>query len=160
MDENVDIAMGQLGVQLSARFDALTALLELAKDYAAREAQTLIETAKLRRSVITAKSTPEDVRGQEEAISEILGRLSAVAERHPELKADKDYGRCVSAVDSCGSMIRTSRLIYNDTVTRLNRELRLFPTSLAARLLCFRARDYLEQRDGRADISGVKNKNN
>lgn len=160
MDENVNNAMGQLGVQLSSRFDALNALLELAKDYTAREAQTLIEAVKLHRSAVTAKSIPEDVRRQEIVISEALEGLSAMAERYPELKADKDYARYMGAVDSYKKMVDTSRLIYNDSVTRLNRELRLFPTSLAARLLCFHARDYLERREDRTDISGVKDKNN
>ena len=58
MDENINNAMSQIGVQLSSRFDALTALLDLAKGYAAHESQTLIETIKSRRSVITAKSPP------------------------------------------------------------------------------------------------------
>ena len=62
MDENVNNAMSQIGVQLSSRFDALTALLDLANGYAAHESQTLIETIKSRRSVITAMSTPDDVR--------------------------------------------------------------------------------------------------
>ena len=54
MDENINNAMSQIGVQLSSRFDALTALLDLTKGYAAHESQTLIETVKSRRSVITA----------------------------------------------------------------------------------------------------------
>ena len=49
MDENINNAMSQIGVQLSSRFDALTALLDLAKGYAAHESQTLIETIKSRR---------------------------------------------------------------------------------------------------------------
>ena len=61
MDENINNAMSQIGVQLSSRFDALTALLDLTKGYAAHESQTLIETIKSRRSVITAKSTPDVV---------------------------------------------------------------------------------------------------
>ena len=119
MDENVNNAMSQIGVQLSSRFDALTALLDLAKGYAAHESQTLIETIKSRRSVITAKSTPEDVLKQEGVISEALGRISMVAERYPELKADKGYAKCMDAVDSYEKMVRTSRLIYNDSVTKL-----------------------------------------
>lgn len=64
MDENINNAMSQIGVQLSSRFDALTALLDLTKGYAAHEATTLIETIKSRRSVITATSTPQDVRSR------------------------------------------------------------------------------------------------
>ena len=156
MDENINIAMSQIGVQLSSRFDALTALLDLAKGYAAHESQTLIETIKSRRSVITAKSTPQDVLQQEGVISEALGRISMVAERYPELKADKGYAKCMDAVDSYEKMVRTSRLIYNDSVTKLNREIRMFPVSLIAGMLGFRQRDYLEAREDKADMPSMK----
>ena len=156
MDENINNAMSQIGVQLSSRFDALTALLDLAKGYAAHESQTLIETIKSRRSVITAKSTPQDVLQQEGVISEALGRISMVAERYPELKADKGYAKCMDAVDSYEKMERTSRLIYNDSVTKLNREIRMFPVSLIAGMLGFRQRDYLEAREDKADMPSMK----
>ena len=156
MDENINNAMSQIGVQLSSRFDALTALLNLAKGYAAHESQTLIETIKSRRSVITAKSTPQDVLQQEGVISEALGRISMVAERYPELKADKGYAKCMDAVDSYEKMVRTSRLIYNDSVTKLNREIRMFPVSLIAGMLGFRQRDYLEAREDKADMPSMK----
>lgn len=156
MDENINNAMSQIGVQLSSRFDALTALLDLAKGYAAHESQTLIETIKSRRSVITAKSTPQDVLRQEGVISEALGRISMVAERYPELKADKGYAKCMDAVDSYEKMVRTSRLIYNDSVTKLNREIRMFPVSLIAGMLGFRQRDYLEAREDKADMPSMK----
>ena len=156
MDENINNAMSQIGVQLSSRFDALTALLDLAKGYAAHESQTLIETIKSRRSVITAKSTPQDVLQQEGVISEALGRISMVAERYPELKADKGYAKCMDAVDSYEKMVRTSRLIYNDSVTKLNREIRMFPVSLIAGMLGFRQRDYLETREDKADMPSMK----
>ena len=156
MDENINNAMSQIGVQLSSRFDALTALLDLAKGYAAHESQTLIETIKSRRSVITAKSTPQDVLQQEGVISEALGRISMVAERYPELKADKGYVKCMDAVDSYEKMVRTSRLIYNDSVTKLNREIRMFPVSLIAWMLGVRQRDYLEAREDKADMPSMK----
>ena len=156
MDENINNAMSQIGVQLSSRFDALTALLDLAKGYAAHESQTLIETIKSRRSVITAKSTPQDVLQQEGVISEALGRISMVAERYPELKADKGYAKCMDAVDSYEKMVRTSRLIYTDSVTKLNREIRMFPVSLIAGMLGFRQRDYLEAREDKADMPSMK----
>ena len=156
MDENINNAMSQIGVQLSSRFDALTALLDLAKGYAAHESQTLIETIKSRRSVITAKSTPQDVLQQEGVISEALGRISMVAERYPELKADKGYAKCMDAVDNYEKMVRTSRLIYNDSVTKLNREIRMFPVSLIAGMLGFRQRDYLEAREDKAYMPSMK----
>ena len=144
MEENVNNAMAQVGIQLSSRFDALTALLDLTKGYDAHESQTLIETVKARRSVITAASTPDDVLKQEEIISEALGRVRALVDRYPKLKSDENYARCVNAVASHEKMARTSRLLYNDSVTRLNRELRIFPASLIAGMFGIRRRNYLE----------------
>lgn len=144
MEENVDHAMAQLSVQLSSRFDALTALLDLTKSCDAREAQTLIETVKSRRSVITAASAPDDVLKQEEIISEVLRRVCLVAEKYPELKTSEKYAKYMNAVDSCEKMVCTSRLIYNDSVTKLNRELRMFPACLVGGLFGIRQRDYLE----------------
>lgn len=150
MDENVNHAMSQIGVQLSSRFDALTVLLDLTKGYAAHESQAMIETIKSHRSEITAASTPQDVLKQEGVISEALGRLQVVAEQYPDLKSNEKYARYMNAVDSYEKMVRTSRLIYNDSVTRLNRELRMFPTSLLAGVFGFHQREYLEAVEDRS----------
>ena len=152
MDENINNAMSQIGVQLSSRFDALTALLDLTKGYAAHESQTLIETIKSRRSVIAANSTPEDVLKQEGVISEVLVRISVVAGEFPELKANENYRKCMNAVDRYEKMVCTSRLIYNDSVTKLNRSLRMFPASLIAGILGFHQRDYLETVESKVDM--------
>lgn len=156
MDENINNAMAQIGVQLSSRFDALSALLDLTKGYAAHESQTLIETIRSRRSVITATSTPDEVLKQEGIISEALGRIAMVSERYPELKANENYARCMDAVDSYERMVRTSRLIYNDSVTKLNRQLRMFPTSMLGSMFGFRQRDYLEAAGDKTDMPSMK----
>lgn len=143
LDENVSNAMSQIGVQLSSRFDALSALLDLTKGYAKHESETLIETIKSRRSVITAKSTPEDVLRQEGVISEALGRIAMVIEQYPELKANQSYIKTMNAVETFENMVRTSRMIYNDCVTKLNREIRMFPVSLIAGMLGFQQIKYI-----------------
>ncbi len=156
LDENISNAMSQIGVQLSSRFDALTALLDLTKGYAKHESETLIETIKSRRSVITAKSTPDEVVRQEGIISEALGRIAMVTEQYPELKADKAYIKTMDAVGTYENMVRTSRLIYNDSVTKLNREIRMFPTSLISGMMGFRQRDYLEENPDKTDMPSMK----
>lgn len=156
LDENISNAMSQIGVQLSSRFDALTALLDLTKGYAKHESETLIETIKSRRSVITAKSTPDDVLRQEGIISEALGRIAMVTEQYPELKANQTYTKTMDAVQTFENMVRTSRLVYNDSVTKLNREIRMFPVSMIAGMLGFQQRDYLEEQAAKADMPSMK----
>ena len=156
LDENISNAMSQIGVQLSSRFDALTALLDLAKSYAKHESETLIKTIKSRRIVITAKSTPEDVLRQEGIISEALCRIAMVSEHYPELKANETYITTMDAVQTFENMVRTSRLVYNDSVTKLNREIRMFPTTIIAAVLGFRQRNYLEDQPSKADMPSMK----
>lgn len=156
MDENINNAMSQIGVQLSSRFDALTALLDLTKGYDRHESETLIQTIQSRRSVISARSTPDEVAAQENVITEALGRIAMVAEQYPELKANENYERTMKAVDRYEGMVRTSRLVYNDSVTKLNRAVRMFPTSLAASMLGFKQRAYLEAAEEKMDMPSMK----
>ena len=156
LDENISNAMSQIGVQLSSRFDALTALLDLTKSYAKHESETLIKTIKSRRIVITAKSTPEDVLRQEGIISEALCRIAMVSEHYPELKANETYITKMDAMQTFENMVRTSRLVYNDSVTKLNREIRMFPSIIIAGVLGFRQRDYLEDQPSKTDMPNIK----
>ncbi|MEG2959179.1 MAG: LemA family protein [Oscillospiraceae bacterium] len=156
LDENIKNAMSQIGVQLSSRFDALTALLDLTKGYAAHESETIIETIKSRRSVITAKSSPDEVVRQEGILSEALGKISMVSEQYPELKANESYQKTMDSVNSYEGMVRSSRLIYNDSVTKLNRKIRMFPVSLIAGVLGFTQQDYLEEQAEKVDMPDMK----
>ena len=140
MDGNIQNAMNQIGVQISSRFDALFAVLDLMKGYAADDIQPLMERAAARRSVITARSAPEEV------IEETVKSIRLAAERNPLLCADKNYTKCMDAVECYGRMVYTSRLIYNDSVTKLNSALGMFPTNIIAGILGFHKREYLSQK--------------
>ena len=143
LEENINNAMSQIGVQLSCRFDALTALLDLAKEYAGYESEQLIETIKSARCDITAKSTPTDVLHQDGIICEVLDRIVIFSEQYPEFKENKNYDKIMDAVETYENMLRTSRLIYNDSVYKLNREIRMLPVSIIAGILGFSMRNYL-----------------
>ena len=128
MDENINNAMGQIGVQLSSRWDALTALLDLTKGYADHEYKTISDTIKMRTS-INSNSSAAEVNKQENMLTEAMGKIMAVAESYPELKANENYIKTMDSVNEYEKMVRQSRLIYNDSVTKLNRTIRMFPTS-------------------------------
>lgn len=155
MDENINNAMSQIGVQLSSRWDALTALLDLTKGYAEHEYKTLSDTIRMR-STITAKSTAAEVNDQENILTEAMGRIMAVAESYPDLKANENYIKTMDNVNDYEKMVRQSRLIYNDSVTKLNRAIRMFPTSLVAGMLGVTSRDYLEASESKADMPNMK----
>ena len=108
------------------------------------------------RTSITAKSTAADVNKQENIVVDAMGKIMAVAESYPELKANENYIKTMDSVNPYENMVRQSRLIYNDSVTKLNREIRMFPTSIAASMLHITSRDYLEANDQKADMPNMK----
>lgn len=143
LDENVCQAMSQIGVQLSSRFDVLFILLRLTKQYAPHESNMLIETMNAKRSTITAKSIPADVLLQEKVIEEVLEELALLKTQHAKLKTNEAFEKMMDAMQAYENMLRTSHLLYNDSVTKLNQEIQLFPVWLIARLLGFSRRGYL-----------------
>lgn len=157
LDENISNAMIQIGVQLSGQFDALNALLEVTKGYAKHESETLTEAIRHRRCMITAKSTPNDVINQNGVISLLLDKIVLVADKYPEIKDNQEYLKALDAVSTFDNMLRTSQLIYNDSVNKLNREVRQFPVFIIARMLGFVKRDYLEAYG--EELQGKRDKN-
>lgn len=155
MDENINNAMSQIGVQLSSRWDALTALLDLTKGYAEHEYKTISETIKMRTS-ISSKSSAKEANEQENILTEAMGKIMAVAENYPELKANENYIKTMDSVNEYEETVRKSRLVYNDSVTKLNRTIRMFPTSIVAGMLHIGSRDYLETNDKKADMPELK----
>ena len=155
LDENINNAMSQIGVSLSSRWDALGALLDLTKGYAAHEYKTISDAVKMRTS-INAKSSAAEANAQENIITEAMGKIMAVAEAYPELRANENYIKTMDSVNQYENMVRKSRLIYNDSVTKLNRTIRMFPTSIVAGMLGFSARDYLAADEAKADMPDMK----
>lgn len=155
LDENINNALGQIGVQLSSRWDALTALLDLTKGCAEHEYKTISETTKMRASVGRASSAA-DVQAQENVITEAMGKIMAVAESYPELKANENYIKTMDSVNMYENTLRQARLIYNDSVTKLNRSIRMFPTVIVAGMLNIKARDYLATDEKKTDMPSMK----
>lgn len=154
-DELCGNAMSQIGVQLASRWDAVTALAQLTKGYNEHEYETFTETTRQRASIGT-KSTAEDAQKQEDLISGALSRLLAVAENYPELKANEVYLSTMDKLSQYEENVRTSRMVYNDAVTKYNRYVRQIPANIIASALGFAARDYLEADDDKAAMPSVQ----
>jgi len=146
LDENINNSMTQIGVQLSSRWDVLISLLDLTINCDNNEHEILIEKIKAR-NLITKDSTPDDIRIQEDIIAEALVKIMAIAEVFPELKADKIFIKTLDAVDQYEKMVRTSKLIYNESATKLNSASHMFPATLITGMLGFKKRVYIDIKD-------------
>ncbi|MEG1176709.1 MAG: LemA family protein [Ruthenibacterium sp.] len=143
LEKNRKNAMRQIGVQLSSRFDALVVLLRFAEAIAAPQVQILTDKVRTHRKAVTESTSADDVTAQEALIAEALTELSALEEQYPALKAGDGYADALAAAAQYEKMLCTSRLIYNDSVTKLNRTLRRFPIGCIGGLLGFRPQEYL-----------------
>ena len=143
MNENVNHAMGQMGVQLTSIFETLTSLPKLTESHAPIESQVMFDMIGNRQHNVDARSLPEEVTEQENIISQVLGCFAAISDKQTELQEDAGCIQCLEAVDSYRKMLYTGSLIYNDSVTKLNRAIGKFPNELLAGILGFHKRDYI-----------------
>lgn len=141
-------AWSGIDVQLKRRSDLIPNLLEVVKGYAAHERDALREVTELRGA---ARALPEgDVahRGQiEGALSLALGRLFALAENYPDLKASRNFLELQQQLSELENEIQMARRYYNGAVRNLNVMVESFPGNLVAGLFGFARRDYFELTD-------------
>ena len=154
-DELCKNAMSQIGVQQNSRWDALTALVELVKSYNEHEYNTLKDVIALRKN-LGRESTAADVNAQEEAINNAMKQINVAVEQYPDLKASENYGKAMDSVNTYENQVRMARMVYNDTVTKYNKVVRQFPDSLAAGILGFAAKEYLQEPQGKTDMPSMK----
>ena len=154
-DELCKNALSQIGVQQASRWDALTALVELVKSYNEHEYNTLRDVIAQRKN-ITGESTVAEAQAQEQVLTGLVRNINLVAEQYPELKANENYAKAMDSVNLYENQVRLSRMTFNDTVTKYNKEIRQFPTSIVAGILGFNTRDYLDEAVGKSDMPSMK----
>jgi len=141
LDELCKNAMSQIAVQLNSRWDAVLALAKMAAQYSKHESETIINTINARRQAQV--TTAEQVNQQQGELSQIMGRLMAIGEAYPELKANELFINAQNGVNQYEENVRMSRMVYNDTATKMNRMVRQWPSSFVASMLNFREKEYL-----------------
>ena len=142
-DEFCNNALKQINVQQISRYDALQALIKLTREYSSYEADTLQKIVEARKITSSPSPSVADINANEAALHEIGAKLIAVAEAYPDLKASANYQQTMKDIKDYEENVRQSRMVYNDTITRFNTQVRSFPTSVIAGMLGFAKREYL-----------------
>jgi LemA protein len=144
----VDAAWAQIDVQLKRRHDLIPNLVETVKGYAAHERGTLDAVVQARNTAVAASGQGTADRAQaENVLSQTLGRLFALAEAYPNLKANESFISLQSELSNTEDKISYARQFFNSTVQTYNTSIQSLPTSLYAGMAGFKARD-LFQIDG------------
>ena len=147
LDELCKNALSQIEVQLNSRFDAVIALAKTAAQYAKHESETIIQAVQARGANMgngNQPATPESINQQTDFLGQMMGRLNVVFERYPELKASDLYREAQEGMKQYEENVRMSRMVYNDTATKMNRMVRQWPSSIVASILHFVQKEYLK----------------
>jgi LemA protein len=139
----VDNAWSQIDVQLKRRHDLIPNLVETVKGYAAHERGTFQAVTEARAAAAGARG-PAEAAAAENVLSQMLGRLFAVAEAYPDLKANQNFLDLQEQLRDTEDKIAISRQVYNDTVLTFNNAIQVFPAVVIAGALGFSKREYFE----------------
>jgi LemA protein len=136
-------AWAQVDVQLRRRYDLIPNLVETVKGYAAHEQQTFEEVTRARTAAQQAQGVEQQA-SAENALTAAIGRLFAVAEAYPTLRATENFQQLQAQLEETESKIAVSRQVYNDTVLTYDNAIQSVPTNLLAGIFGFASKPYFE----------------
>ena len=136
----VDNAWSQIDVQLQRRFDLIPNFVETVKGYMKHESETFEKITALRTSWANSSTVSEKAKLDGE-LSGALKTIMAVSENYPDLKANTNFSELSEELRNTENKISFSRQFYNDSVTRYNTKLELFPSNIIANMFNFKSRE-------------------
>lgn len=146
LDEQASAAQSQIEVQLQRRADLIPNLVSTVKGYAQHEEEIFTAVADARSRLLGAVQAkdPEQMANADQQMTGALGRLLAISENYPNLKADQSFMRLQDELTGTENRIAVSRSDYNDAVKAYNAYIRQFPAVLTAKVTGAKARKYYQ----------------
>src|SRR5882672_7290355 len=150
LDETAAQAKQQISVQLQRRADLVPNLVNTVKGYAQHEEAVFTQVAQARAGLAGAIQTgdPQQMATANGQLTGALGRLLAIAEAYPQLKADQGFLRLQDELAGTENRIATSRNDYNQAVQSYNTYIRTFPQAITAKVTGAKPRTYFEAAAG------------
>ena len=145
----------QIDVLLKRRADLIPNLVETVKGYAKHESETLENVIAARNKITEAKTTEEEIKADGE-LSRALGRLFAVAEAYPDLKANTNFMDLQSNLKETEDKIQYARQFYNDAVLKYKDKMEQFPSNIVASLFKFKPEAFFETDEASKEVPKVQ----
>ena len=143
MRETVEAAWAQVENQLQRRNDLIPNLVEVTKGYATHEREVFEKIADARARLLSSGSRADKIDAANE-MTGALGRLLAIAERYPDLKANQQFAKLSDELAGTENRIAVERMRYNDGVRAYNTYIQSFPNNLYAGAFGFQQEKYFE----------------
>jgi LemA protein len=154
LNKRADGAWSDIDVQLKRRWDLVPSLVETVKGYARHESGTLENVVHARAEAAQAGSLAQ--RGESErGLSSAVGRLFALAEVYPELKASENFRELQKSLVDVEDKVQYARRYYNAVVRDLNTLVQSFPSNLLAQAMGFGERSYFQADEGERAVPRV-----
>ena len=145
----------QIDVHLKRRADLIPNVVETVKGYASHEKETLDAVISARNKAVSANTVEEEMQANGE-LTNALGRLFAVAESYPELKANTNFVDLQNTLKDTEDKIAFARQFYNDAVLKYKNKLEMFPTNIVASMFGFKPELFFEANDAEKEVPKVE----
>ena len=157
-------AWADIDVQLKRRYDLIPNLVETVKGYASHERETFDAVVAARAEatkvhVDPANITPEQIQamaGAEANLSGALGKLLAIAEAYPDLKANQNFSQLQTELSDTENKIQAARRFYNGNVRDLAIALQSFPSNIIGKMFGFKEEEYFELEENSVEKENVQ----
>ena len=148
-------AWAQVDVQLRKRYDLIPNLVETVKGYASHERETFEAVTAARTAAQQAQGVAQQAQA-ENMLTAALGRLFAVAEAYPQLRATENFQQLQAQLSDVEQSIAVARQVYNDTVLSYGNALQTVPTNIIAGIFNFQPREYFQTEDATREAPRVQ----
>ena len=154
-NEGIDAAWAQVENVLQRRADLIPNLVSTVKGYAGHEKE-IFENVAEARSKLAGAVTPQAAALANTGLTSALGRLLAIAEAYPDLKASQNFARLQDELAGSENRIAVERKRYNDAVRVYNTSIKRFPNRFLAGMFGFAEREYFEAAEGAEEVPQVE----
>ena len=145
----------QVDVVLKRRADLIPNLVETVKGYASHENDTLEAVIAARNQAVSATDAHSEMEANN-VLTEALGRLFAIAEAYPDLKANTNFMELQRTLQETEDKITYARQFYNDTVMSFNNKIEMFPSNIIASMFHFKQAEFVEANEKDKEVPNVK----
>ncbi|HEY4203619.1 MAG TPA: LemA family protein [Xanthobacteraceae bacterium] len=151
LSQRVNQSFADIDVQLKQRHDLIPNLIETVKGYAQHERGTLDDVVKARNAAMSAQG-PAQVSAAENQLSGALGRLIALSEAYPDLKANTNFQQLQTELSDIENKIAASRRFFNNAVQEYNTGIQQMPAALFAGTFGFTKKDFFDLGESRGQL--------
>ena len=155
LSNRIDNSLSQIDVQLKRRIDLIPNLIETVKGYAKHEKGIMAEVNAARKALVGAKDIPSKVKADQK-LEGVLGRLFAIAENYPDLKANTNFLELQKELSSTEDRVAYARQSYNDSILDYQNMLKTFPGNMFAGMYGFKDKEYIKIAPKEREVVEVK----